>query len=193
MGILCNIICFLILLLMLILVMVHQLAAKLLNSDAIELVPNDCHTEVAIDTFIANKEKICNLDSSALPDLADINAKLGQMSQLGIDGIPTSINDINADNINSLFENPDLPFRRFNLQTEPEVTDFYRIDPRRQLQQFGLHRVVIYRVNPEYAALYETAGSSTLSITAPPSNIENGRGIFTGVSSDTLYFEVKKL
>jgi hypothetical protein len=39
--------------------------------------------------------------------------------------------------INSLFENPDLPLRRFNLRTEPEITDFYRIDPRRQLQQFG--------------------------------------------------------
>ena len=95
--------------------------------------------------------------------------------------------------INSLFDNPDLPFSRFNLRTEPEVTDFYRIDPRRQLQQFGMHQIVVYRVNPEYAALYETAGSSSLSITEPPSNVENGLGIFTGVSSDTIYFEVKKI
>lgn len=94
--------------------------------------------------------------------------------------------------INSLFDNPDLPFSRFNFRTEPEVTNFYAIDPRRQLQQFGLHRVIVYRVNPEYTALYETAGSSSLSITEPPSNVENGLGIFTGVSSDTVYFEVVK-
>lgn len=100
--------------------------------------------------------------------------------------------EVEPEYINGLFENPDLPVRRFNLRTEPQVTDFYAIDPRRQLEQFGTHRVVVYRVNPEYAALYETAGSSSLSITEPPSNVINGLGILTGVSSDTVYFEVLK-
>jgi len=40
--------------------------------------------------------------------------------------------------------------------------------------------------------LYETAGTSSISIASPPSNIENGLGIFTGVSSDTVYLEVIK-
>ena len=99
----------------------------------------------------------------------------------------------NPEYINSIFENPDLPLRRFNFRSEPEVSDFYAIDPRRQLTQFGQYRIVVFRVTPEYAALYETVGSSSLSITQPPTNVENGLGIFTGVSSDTLYFEVKKI
>ena len=82
--------------------------------------------------------------------------------------------------------------RRFFQITEPEISDFYAINALRDLTQFGTYRIIVYRVNPEYAALYETAGTSSISIASPPSNIENGLGIFTGVSSDTVYLEVIK-
>lgn len=81
---------------------------------------------------------------------------------------------------------------RFRRISEPGITDFYPINPQRDLQQFGLHRVIVYRVNPEYAALYESSSSSSLNISEPPTNINNGLGIFTGLSSDTLYFNVKE-
>lgn len=83
--------------------------------------------------------------------------------------------------------------RRFSQITEPSIADFHRIDPRREITQFGTHRVIVFRVTPEYAALYQTSSTSSQSLAEPPSNIENGLGIFTGVSSDTLYFEVKKI
>ncbi|MCB0631115.1 MAG: DUF4249 family protein [Lewinella sp.] len=82
--------------------------------------------------------------------------------------------------------------RRFFFISEPEIMDVYTIDPRRSLTQFGTHQIIVYRVNPEYAALYETSGNSSLSLVQPPSNIVNGLGIFTGVSSDTVYLEVTK-
>ncbi len=82
--------------------------------------------------------------------------------------------------------------RRFFQISEPEISDFYAINALRDLTQFGTYRIIVYRVNPEYAALYETAGTSSISIASPPSNIENGLGIFTGVSSDTVYLEVIK-
>lgn len=82
--------------------------------------------------------------------------------------------------------------RPFFQITEPEISDFYAINALRDLTQFGTYRIIVYRVNPEYAALYETAGTSSISIASPPSNIENGLGIFTGVSSDTVYLEVIK-
>lgn len=85
-----------------------------------------------------------------------------------------------------------LEGRQFQFISRPEIMDFYPIRVQRELQQFGKHRAIVYRVNPEYAALYELNGSSSVSITQPPSNINNGLGIFTGVSSDTVYFEVKK-
>ncbi len=82
---------------------------------------------------------------------------------------------------------------RFVFITEPQVTDFYAINSRRDLTQFGTYQIIVFRVNPEYAALYESSGSSTLSLEQPPTNIVNGLGIFTGVSSDTLYLEVSKI
>ena len=77
--------------------------------------------------------------------------------------------------------------------TEPQITDFYAIRTQRELLQFGTYQIIVLRVNPEYAALFDSSGSSTLSLEEPASNIVNGLGIFTGVSSDTLYLEVTKL
>ena len=91
--------------------------------------------------------------------------------------------------INARFAN--LPPRLF--RSEPEVTDVHLINGLRDIQYFGKHRVIVFRLSPEYAALYETIGSSSLSIESPPNNIENGLGIFTGVSTDTLYFDVVKI
>lgn len=83
--------------------------------------------------------------------------------------------------------------RRFFRITEPEVTDFHALNTRVDLTQFGTYRIIVFRVNPEYAALYESSGTSSLTITQPPSNVVNGLGIFTGVSSDTVYLEVIKI
>lgn len=83
-------------------------------------------------------------------------------------------------------------FRRFIFIGRPQISARYTIDARRELTQFGRYAVIVFRVNPEYAALYAVSSSSSQSITQPPTNVENGLGVFTGVSSDTLYFEVKK-
>lgn len=83
-----------------------------------------------------------------------------------------------------------LPFSRI---TEPAITDFHLLHARRDLTQYGTFRIIVFRVNPEYAALYESAGTSSINISQPPSNIENGLGIFTGVSSDTVFLEVEKI
>ncbi|MBK8500980.1 MAG: DUF4249 family protein [Saprospiraceae bacterium] len=93
--------------------------------------------------------------------------------------------------LQELIEEGDTLRRPF-IRSEPEIIDFYAINAFRDLQQFGRHRVVVYRLNPEYAAIYEQSGNSSISITAPPTNVENGLGIFTGISTDTLFFEVRK-
>ena len=82
---------------------------------------------------------------------------------------------------------------QFLFITEPQITDFYAIRTRQELTQYGTYQIIVFRVNPEYAALYEGSSNSTLSLEEPPSNIINGLGIFTGVSSDTLYLEVTKI
>jgi len=82
---------------------------------------------------------------------------------------------------------------RSSIISEPQISSFYAIFPRREFSHYGTHQIIVYRVSPEYAALYESSGNSTLSLEEPPTNIENGNGIFTGASSDTLYLEVVKI
>ncbi len=84
----------------------------------------------------------------------------------------------------------DRPQRVF--RTEPDIMDTYSINSRRELQTYGTYEIIVYRLNTEYAALYNTVGSSTLSIEEPPSNIVNGLGIFTGVTAHTVYLEVNE-
>ena len=61
-----------------------------------------------------------------------------------------------------------------------------------RIQYYGVHDIILMHVQPEYAALYETNGNSSLNLAAPPTNIENGLGIFTGYAADTLKLLVKK-
>jgi hypothetical protein len=59
-------------------------------------------------------------------------------------------------------------------------------------QYYGTHRVILYHVLPDYAALYKQNSTSSQNLTNPSTSIINGYGIFTGMNSDTLYIEVKE-
>ena len=54
-----------------------------------------------------------------------------------------------------------------------------------------MHRIVLFHLNPDYAALYKQSSTSTQHIATPPTRVVNGLGIFTGVNTDTLYVAVK--
>ena len=84
----------------------------------------------------------------------------------------------------------------YNYDEEPENTlsnlmqiDVYNLTSR-AIRFFGTYRVVLYKVNQEYVNLYENISQTSLSITEPITNIENGKGIFTSFNSDTLFFKV---
>ncbi len=59
-----------------------------------------------------------------------------------------------------------------------------------EFQYFGKHRLILYHVLPDYAALYNQQESSSLNLTNPSTSIINGYGIFTGLNADTLYIDV---
>lgn len=84
-------------------------------------------------------------------------------------------------------ESTDRPPRQFRnmptLNTSQEIEQM-------NFSYYGSHQIILYQLNTEYAALYEQLGTSSLDITAPPSNVENGLGIFTGINSDTLFVNV---
>ncbi|MEA5401675.1 DUF4249 family protein [Arcicella sp. DC2W] len=79
--------------------------------------------------------------------------------------------------------------RRFRSQPVQGTTTILRSQ---QFQYFGKHNIVLLKVNPDYAALYNSTGSTSQNISTPPSTITNGLGIFTGVNADTLAFTVKQ-
>jgi len=92
--------------------------------------------------------------------------------------------------IEFLADNSAIPETFF--RSEPEISDVYSINSTRELQYFGNYDITVFRLNPEYAALYESLGSSTISLQEPPSNVENGLGIFTSVTPHHLTLRVVK-
>lgn len=61
-----------------------------------------------------------------------------------------------------------------------------------EFQYYGKHRIIINHVLPDYAALYNESSTSSQNLTNPSTSITNGYGIFTGISSDTLWVTVKE-
>lgn len=83
-------------------------------------------------------------------------------------------------------DRPDFVFRN-----EPTLNSNYSLESM-QFQYFGTHEIRLFRILPDYAALYEDNSSSSQNLTSPLSDIENGLGIFTGINADTLYLEVSE-
>ncbi len=60
------------------------------------------------------------------------------------------------------------------------------------LPSYGPYMVKIYKVNQEYADLYDSEEQDSRDLNEPPSNIINARGIFSAFASDSVAFEVIK-
>lgn len=80
--------------------------------------------------------------------------------------------------------------RVFIFRSNPIQSNTFQIRTR-QFQYYGKHWVILYKINAEYAALYQNNGSSSLNIKTPYTNVNNGLGIFTGINADTLKVRVK--
>lgn len=104
-----------------------------------------------------------------------------------IEDNPVPIINAQANNNNGLPQGPGLLNRR--IRNEPTQADNNDIQAQ-SFQYFGNHRIVLFRLNPDYAALYKQTSTSTQNISTPPTTITNGLGIFTGLNADTLYVNV---
>jgi hypothetical protein len=85
----------------------------------------------------------------------------------------------------------DSRFQVRSFRNEPAVINSYAMRDQ-QFLYFGRHMLTLYRLNPDYAALYSDNSNSSQNLTNPTTNITNGLGIFTGISSDTLYLQINK-
>jgi hypothetical protein len=112
--------------------------------------------------------------------------------------ITLSWSNPNEDYFMIVVENTELDPILINTSTDRPIRIFRNTPTQGSSQElppmsftyYGQHRVILYKLNAEYAALYEQLNKSSLDIKAPPSNVVNGLGIFTGINSDTLYIQV---
>ncbi len=58
------------------------------------------------------------------------------------------------------------------------------------LPSYGPYVVKVYKVNQEYADLYESLDQDSRDLNEPPSNIVNARGIFSAFAADSVTFSV---
>ncbi len=95
--------------------------------------------------------------------------------------------------------NPEKIFDTISTSTDtgrvfrntPITTATYDINSR-SFKYFGAHRIVLYHILPDYALLYDNSSLSAQSLATPSTGITNGVGLFTGITSDTLYMTVVK-
>ena len=78
----------------------------------------------------------------------------------------------------------------FEFTSEPTQEGLFQLRPMIHYSQYGQHKVTIYKVNKEYALLYETSTQDSRDLNEPYTNINNGLGIFSGFTSQVLYFYV---
>ena len=57
-------------------------------------------------------------------------------------------------------------------------------------ENYGLHKATVYRVNQEYADLFDNQEQDSRDLTEPPSNVINGFGIFTSFAADSVFFNI---
>jgi hypothetical protein len=80
-------------------------------------------------------------------------------------------------------------FRTFRFVSAPNRSNTYEIIGL-SLETYGRYRVKVYRVNKEYADLFENQKQDSRDLNEPPSNITNAFGIFSAFASDSAFFEV---
>lgn len=78
----------------------------------------------------------------------------------------------------------------FEFTSEPTQEGLFQLRPMIHYSQYGRHKGTIYKVNKEYALLYETSAQDSRDLNEPYTNINNGLGIFSGFSSQEFYFYV---
>lgn len=61
-----------------------------------------------------------------------------------------------------------------------------------EMRYWGKYVVKVYRINKEYADLYDNLEQDSRDLNEPPTNIKNGLGIFSAFNSQNVYFNVIK-
>ncbi len=78
---------------------------------------------------------------------------------------------------------------RFRIRSAPTEEAFHTINLP-QLEHLGTHRAIVFRVNQEYADLYNNRVQDSRDLNEPPSNIRGGLGVFSAFNWVAREFEL---
>ncbi len=78
---------------------------------------------------------------------------------------------------------------RFRFISEPNRNNFFEINLL-VLEGLGSHEARVYRVNQEYADLYDSRTQDSRDLNEPPNNIDGALGVFSAFNSIAIPFEV---
>jgi hypothetical protein len=145
----------------------------------LEITAEEIFIEPIYEVFDLRNRDILDVDISWINDN-------GEYYYILVDNVESD--PVNID-INGIFEGF-LGGMNFTFITRPTQFDVYRLSGL-TLQQYGRHRVKLYKINQEYADLYESTEQDSRDLNEPLNNINNGLGIFTSFNSDSLFFEVR--
>ena len=146
--------------------------------DGLEITTQELFVEPIYEFFDLRNRNIGDVDILWSNDHAEYYYVL-------IDNVETNPTNIDVNGILENFKGG----RNFSFITQPTQLDIYRMRGF-NLQQYGTHRATLFKVNQEYADLYESNEQDSRDLNEPLNNINNGLGIFTSFNSDSLFFEV---
>jgi hypothetical protein len=81
----------------------------------------------------------------------------------------------------------------FNLSDTTSISPLNTSETRlgtMSLNFFGHYRIILFKINNDFADLYSQTAVNSNNITNPVSTIKNGFGVFTGMASDTVFLRV---
>lgn len=88
-----------------------------------------------------------------------------------------------------IFDNAEEP--PYSMLMPPMNFNNFKINTR-MINYFGEYRIILFKINDDFIEFFEGINQNSSSLVDVPTNIVNGKGIFTSISSDTLYLRVSE-
>lgn len=157
------------------------------NVTAYTYVPSDPAnaTQSVTELYIERMDSTSGPPSGGMPDPVEItwDNPDGSYYLLVVECVETTLDPIRD------FGDDGPPSNIFRKQPTNGSSEEIRA---MEFQYYGTHRITVYHVLPDYAALYDQNSASSQNLTNPSTSITNGYGIFTGLNSVTLWVEVRE-
>ena len=75
------------------------------------------------------------------------------------------------------------------FRNQPTQSNTSQLSPR-DFSYYGEYYAILYKVNADYAELYNGSGNNSQNLTQPITDIKNGLGMFSGINADTIRISI---